>query len=305
LGGGIEIIIHDPVLGVVFYFIEPPQNGKGYQIVRDTGSCLNCHGTRRTESVPGLTVRSVPTDADGHLLLSLGTMRTDYRSPIEQRWAGYYVTGSSSLPHLGNRIFSASDHLKAEDTSPPIRSLEDKIDVSRYLRGTSDIVALMVLEHQCFIHNLFTNASMEFRRVRWLEESVSTDPASSRMGRIAEEKARVIVDAMLFKHEAAIGEGGVDGDDAFQEAFVSRFPKTKGGESLADFHLGSRLFKNRCSYMIHSQAFQALPQPVRTAVFRELRARLTGGSDCEWIPRSECERIMEILTETVPGFKDA
>jgi hypothetical protein len=300
LGGGFELIIHDDHLGAVFYFIEPEPGSQKLEIQRNTTSCLNCHATRRTESVPGLTVRSVPTDADGNLLLPLGSTRTDHRTPLPMRWAGYYVTGGSALPHLGNRTFTMTGGLLPDQPQETFKTVSGKIDVSRYLTDTSDIVALMVLEHQCLMHNLLINASMEFRRASWLEESTGSPQAAV----LAEAKAPGIADVMLFKDEAPIGDGGVDGSPAYQTAFTSRFPKTKAGDSLADFHLGNRLFKNRCSYMIHSKAFTSLPAPVKKAVFRELEQRLTSGNGCGWIPEGERKRILVILHETVPGFAD-
>ncbi|WAC18157.1 hypothetical protein OVA24_13010 [Luteolibacter sp. SL250] len=300
LGGGFELIIHDDHLGVVFYFIEPEPGGRKLEIQRNTTSCLNCHATRRTELVPGLTVRSVPTDADGNLLLPLGSTRTDHRTPLPKRWAGYYVTGGSALPHLGNRIFTPGGGLLPDQPPERLKTVSGKIDSSRYLTDTSDIVALMVLEHQCLIHNLLINASMELRRASWMEKASGGRQAVL----LAEAKARAIVDVMLFKDEAPMGDGGVDGAAGYQTSFTARFPKTKAGDSLADFHLGNRLFKNRCSYMIHSKAFISLPPAVKDAVFLELEKRLTSGNECGWIPEGERKRILEILHETVPGFAD-
>jgi hypothetical protein len=300
LGGGFEIIIHDDRLGAVFYFIEPERDGRRLEIERNTTACLNCHATRRTELVPGLTVRSVPTDADGNLLLSLGSTRTDHRTPLPKRWAGYYVTGGSTLPHLGNRTFSLEAGLLPDRPQEILRTVAGKVDTSRYLTDTSDIVALMVLEHQCLMHNLLINASMEYRRAEWLNKAKDLDQIT----RLAAEKAVGIVDVMLFKDEAPVGDGGVDGSPTFQNAFTARFPKTDDGDSLADFHLGNRLFKNRCSYMIHSKAFASLPTPLRKAVLHELKQRITSGNRCGWIPEGERLRILQILRETVPGFSE-
>jgi len=300
LGGGFEIIIHEPQIGMAFYFIERT-DGK-FHIQRDTSSCLNCHATRRTESIPGLTVRSVPTDENGNLLLNLGSTRTDHRTPIEKRWAGYHVTGGSSLPHLGNRFFTAETGLTEPTPSAPLADLKDRIDVSRYLRGTSDIVSLMVLEHQCLVHNLLTRVSMDYRHAMWRESTIGNNAGSTAPIDAVMPKIRELADAMLFRDEAPMGETGVDGTEEFQRDFTARFPKSKDGDSLADFHLGNRIFKNRCSYMIHSQAFNAMPVPVKIAVLREIRERLAGGKGCDWIAETERKRILGILAATVPDF---
>ncbi len=99
-GGKIEAIVEDPVLGPVFYLIGSGTDGD-LEIGRDLSTCLSCHGTAVTENVPGLQVRSVFADEDGHPLLAMGTSQVDHRTPIAERWGGYYVTGRSSLPHSG------------------------------------------------------------------------------------------------------------------------------------------------------------------------------------------------------------
>lgn len=299
LGGGFEIITHDDKLGAAFHFIEPTPGNRNLQIERNTTSCLNCHATRRTEGIPGLTIRSVPTDADGNLLLPLGSTRTNHTTPLPQRWGGYYVTGSSSLPHLGNRTYTLAGGLEQEQKPAPLKSVAGMVDASRYLADTSDIVALMILEHQCHMHNLLISAAMEYRMATF--EDTST--GGNRAAEVAIKKAPAIVDTMLFKGEAAIGDGGIDGAESFQASFSGRFPKTANDESLADFHLGNRVFKNRCSYMIYSRAFRSLPLVVKKAVFKELQKRLISGDACGWIPEIERGRILNILHETVPGFE--
>jgi len=301
-GGAIEIAIHDAALGTVFYLIDLNVGDRPQVITRNTSACLSCHASGRTESIPGVLVRSVRPDASGHLLLHLGTDLIDASSPIPTRWGGYYVTGHSSLPHLGNRVFDESGKT-AEDTRQ-LRTLEGTIDTSRYLRNTSDIVSLMVLEHQCRVHNLLVAASMEYRRTQWFHESLgsSKGPGDGRLPKLADSLAAKITDAMLFKDEAPMGDAGVDGDPLFQDTFGKRFPKTKDGISLADFQLSSRLFKHRCSYMIYSQVFANLPLPVKSAVFARLHEVLEGNQDFPEIKTAERGKLVRILKETVPDY---
>jgi hypothetical protein len=166
----------------------------------------------------------------------------------------------------------------------------------------------MVLEHQCDLHNRMTAAAMRYRRTHWLGRLLDkdSDPDKETAGRLADEDAKELVDHLLFKDEAEIGEG-VEGDEAFQNAFTRQFPKTREGDSLADFHLGSRLFKNRCSYMIYSQAFAQLPARVRSATLKRLRAVLDGAEAQEefaYIKEPERKRISAILKETLPAFSN-
>lgn len=304
-GGMMEVALHDPLLGVVFYLVDL-QNPTTLPLVhRETGDCLSCHGTARTEDVPGVLVRSVFPDADGRPMLAFGSSQVDASTPLASRWGGYYVTGHSSLPHFGNRVFREEDEVPVAELTT-LENVTETIDASRYPRTTSDIVALMVLEHQCDLNNRMTAAAMRYRRTYWLGKlfDKSSDPDLATAGKLADEDAKEIVDRLLFKNEASIGDG-VEGDEAFQNAFTKRFPRTANGDSLADFHLASHLFKNRCSYMVYSQAFAQLPERVKSATIKRLRAVLDGAEAQEefaYLKEPERQRISAILRETLPAF---
>jgi hypothetical protein len=306
-GGDVEVITHDPQLGAVFYLISPGDTNAPPQIRRDTSSCLSCHGTGRTEHAPGVLIRSVFPDENGHPILPLGTFDVDATTPIPERWGGYYVSGRSSLPHLGNRTFSPTTRRQMPDTAIQLATLRDTIPTRRYPRETSDIVALMVLEHQCRVYNLISSATLQYRRFAWLQKALhpNSDATDGEAGRIADQAATKIVEALLFVNEADLGDG-IEGDPAFQEAFTKRFPKTKSGKSLADFHLQSRLFKNRCSYMLYSNVFASAPPRLQSAILQQLRQVLTSQKPpAQFSPlaTSERKRILEILEETLPAWK--
>ncbi|MFC7336688.1 hypothetical protein ACFQY0_05835 [Haloferula chungangensis] len=302
-GGEIEVIAEDPVLGPIFYLIDL-DHASGFEVMRDTNDCMSCHGTTRTENVPGLVVRSVFPDESGHSLLHLGTTAVTHSTPIELRWGGYYVTGNSAFPHLGNRTYVDEASTKPEHQS--LVDLSDRIDPRKYLRKTSDVVALVVIEHQCRMHNLLTAASMRYRRAQFLGRVIDPEgnPDDGQAGRIADQMAERVVDELLFKDEADLGDG-LEGDGAFQRDFEAAYPRTKSGDSLADFKLYRRIFKNPCSYMIYSKPFRALPARVKKAVLARLRLALSD-EDREVAPHlkvSEKERIREILDETLPEWK--
>ncbi len=306
-GGNIEVIIHDELLGSVYYIIEPGESNHVPNITRDTSGCLSCHGTARTESVPGVLVRSVFPDDQGQPLLSLGAFQSDHTSPLRERWGGYYVTGRSSLPHLGNQTYKESSVREFPTESPELTTLAGKIDVTRYPRATSDIVALMVLEHQCLVQNQLNSAAMNYRRIHWLQKSFDPagDPDAGAAGRHADESARKIVDLLLFENEADLGESGIEGDPAFQEAFTQRFPHTQSGRSLADFQLNDRIFKYRCSYMVYSKTFECLPERVKSAIIRQLHHVCESDpapGNHPKIKSSERRKIAGILAETLPAW---
>jgi len=301
-GGSIEVAIQDPVLGPVFYLINSNKSGAGIVIERDINNCIQCHGTGRTEHVPGLLVRSVFPDEKGHPLFALGSGDINHESPISERWGGYYVTGGTSLPHFGNRTY-----IENEEPLPQIHHREDLRDIlstERYLRPTSDIVALMVLEHQCHMHNLLTAASVQYRRSAYMTRAFdpAANPDKGSAGRIAESAADKIVACIFFENEADPGED-LTGDEDFQTAFTARFPKSKSGDSLADFRLHGRIFKFPCSYMIYSAAFDGLPVTVKRLVVEKMREAIDGnGPQGERLQASTRKKIQTILTETWPEW---
>ncbi|WP_367873598.1 hypothetical protein [Luteolibacter sp. Populi] len=299
--GAIEVIVQDPLLGDVFYVIEPGP-ADGLKIERDTSLCLSCHGTTRTEGIPGVQVRSVFPNAEGHPLLAMGTSHVNHDTPLAERWGGYYVTGRSSEPHLGNRTFTEGGDGQPKPSD--LHDLRGVIDVSKYPRPTSDIVALMVLEHQCRMHNLLNAAALQYRRAFYIGRAIDpdADPDQGSAGRVADGMAAKIVECLFFKDEAQPGDDLVGGED-FQTSFSARYPKTKAGDSLAEFHLYDRLFKNRCSYMIYSRAFQGLPVRVKQAVISGMKKVLSGeDTSFAYLKESERKRIEGILGETVGGW---
>ena len=134
----------------------------------------------------------------------------DHYKPIEERWGGWYVTGKKvPARHMGNYPLIVP---KGITTPPPARvSLEGQFDLDGYLTPYSDIVALMVLEHQAHFSNLVTRATWETK----LGETL----------RIA-EAADALADYMLFVDEAKIPSRGIEGSSGFAEKFSA--PRTKG-----------------------------------------------------------------------------
>jgi hypothetical protein len=302
-GGDIEVIVQDPQLGPVYYLIEA-NHPEGLKIERDLTTCISCHATSNTENVPGMLIRSVFPDEDGRPLLAMGTQLVDHETPLSERWGGYYVTGQSSLPHFGNQFFSVS--ITPEPKPSHQTDLASALDVSKYLRSTSDIVALLILEHQCKMHNLLNAAAMNYRRALFLNQILNPDskPDSGSAGIVAESMAEKIVDCLFFKGEADSGED-LEGNVDFQKTFEARFPRTKDGRSLADFKLYQRVFKYRCSYMVYSEAFKNLPAQVKRTVLKKMHSALSGNDPAYgWLRASENQKVDAILAETLPEWKE-
>lgn len=278
--GLIEIVAQDPVLGSVFYSIHqtPVPNTS---LARDS-QCLRCHLSWDTLGVPGLTVlttfprKSEDDYANGGVV--------DHYRPIEERWGGWFVTGKKvPARHMGNFPLIMP---KPIDTPPAARvSLQGQLDLSGYLTPYSDIVALMVLDHQAHFSNLVTRATWEAR----LGEPM----------RVA-EAAQTLADYILFVDEAKI-DGGIEGSSGFAEKFVAAGPKDAKGRSLRELDLKTRLLKYPVSYMIYSEAFRNMPAAARNLVMGHidgvLSGEISGPKYAHLTPQLRTE-IREILKQT-------
>jgi hypothetical protein len=107
------------------------------------------------------------------------------------------------------------------------------------------------------------------------------------------------VDYMLFVDEAPLD--GITGTSGFAERFGALGPRDSKGRSLRDLDLQRRLFRYPCSYMVYSEAFEALPEAARTAVYARLLHVLTGkdtSSRYQKLTSPDRQAILEILRET-------
>lgn len=315
-GDVVEVSTVDPQQGAIFYTLKQ-QMSESPRFVRDRGNCLICHASSRTKNVPGHLVRSVYPSRDGQPHFGLGTITTDHRTPFERRFGGWYVTGThGSMRHLGNAI--AEDNRKDPIDPEPganLKSLTRLFRTSAYLQPTSDLVALMTLEHQSQMHNLITAASYETRRAMHHDSVMNEalkrpdDYVSDSTGRRINSAADKLVEYMLFTDEYRL-TSPVAGVSGFAQNFTSRGPRDSKGRSLRDFDLQTRLFRYPCSFLIYSEAFDALPEPMLDTVYHRLISVLTQSSDVSvdedrFRPLSTFDRIAirEILTETKPEFR--
>ena len=308
-GDVLELASTDDNQGAIFYSVKQRQNGDP-KFVRDRGQCLTCHANTRTQNVPGYLIRSVYVDRAGHPILGSGTFTTDHTSPFDERWGGWYVTGKhGDMRHMGNTIFT-------EDEKPDLESganreeLSDKISTKPYLTPHSDIVALMVMEHQTQMHNAITAANFETRSA--LHQSYQMNELLEREKDFISESAQRRISAVantLLSYLLMCDEypltSAVEGTSDFTQTFRERGIKDSCGRSLRDFDLQSRLFKYPCSYLIYSTAFDALPAEVRSLTIERMLNVLEGRDKSEKFahltPQMRAD-ILQILRETKPGL---
>lgn len=310
-GDLIELSAVDPQLGPVFYTVEQRRRERP-RILRDETQCLTCHSTSKTQGVPGYLVRSVFAGPDGQPLYGLGTTTTDHKTPLKDRFGGWYVTGQhGEMRHRGNS-FARNDPRQPLDLEAGANqaTVPAAARVERYPRPGSDLVPLMVLEHQSQMHNFITAAQYETRQAIAYQETMNKAlerPAGQRSEsttRRIHAAAEQLVRCLLFADEYPL-TSPITGSSDFAKEFAELGPSDSRGRSLRQFDLQTRLLKFPCSYLIYSEAFSQLPEEVRGRIGERLEQILTAATPERGFEHLTPElrvAIREILQETKPGL---
>ena len=275
-GGLIEIIANDRRGGIVFYTLDNKAPGTPH-LQEESVRCVVCHGMINTVT-PGWIVANITAVADGTPQIINPAHPfdlTDQTRPFEDRWGGWYVTGKTeNMHHLGN--ITAPDPAKPFDLPEgrTLASLSGRFDPAHALKPSSDIVALMTLEHQTgFINRLFAMNA-----------------------RYSDAALEDMVTYMTFGNEEPL-PGPIAGDSGFAADFAKRGPSDSKGRSLRSFDLATRLFRYPLSYMVYSTAFGALKADIRDKLYRRLydvlKAKGADGADA-----------IAILAATKQGLPD-
>ena len=296
-GTVLELAAHDPRQGVIFYTLDQTAT-ETPRFTRNDG-CLACHLSWTTLGVPGLfvfSIQNVPDDKNSYA----NGFASDHRSTFDNRWGGWYVTGSlGSIMHIGNKPVSTANTL---DTVKPERhevtSLDTLFDTTGYASPHSDVAALMVLEHQTHMIN-------EIIHMGWEARLAAADPRADSPKRL-QQAATDLVDYLLFVYEVPL-PNKVRGSSGFTETFAALGPSDSKGRSLRQLDLDRRLLRYPCSYLIYSEAFDALPDTAKSLVYRRLWQVLSGQDrDKKYNALSAADRqaILEILRATKKGLPD-
>lgn len=289
----IEVTALDATQGVHFYSVPQTRQSKP-QFVRRNADCLQCHLLPQTHGVPGVLTMSVLPLSDNKNDYAQG-WDVDHRTPIEDRWGGWYVTGAQvPAKHLGNvPVLHVPKSYVRADAAPKLATASDAFDATAYLTPHSDVVALMVLNHQTRMMNLLT-------RLGWQSRIAAHDAKGGAPPPHVRDTARELVDYMLFVDEAPL-PSPIRGASAFTKEFPTRGPRDSKGRSLRDLDLTRRLLRYPCSYMIYTEAFDALPAATKGFVYEQMWAILSGtAKDGDYSRLSPADRraIIEILRET-------
>jgi hypothetical protein len=320
-----EIAAVDDRLGVVFYgFHNRPEASP--LMDREGGRCLTCHDTYSMMGggVPRVMVMSAPVDdpSDTRAKGSAAT-EVDDRTAIAERWGGWYLSGwylpgkdGKPVAHFGNLPLRSESAVDEGATIRSLLSTRDNrgnvagyIDTDAYLSDKSDVVALLVLEHQTLVQNLITRVLFKVHQVLPTQAGRSRAPKSwNELGPQKQAELKPVIEplvrAMLFADAAPLA-GQVVTSSGFSERFARRGPSDAEGRSLRDLQLERQLFRHRLSYMIYTDSYKALPpyarEYVESRIVEVLKGRDTTGLSEALDPEERAE-ISAILAATLPRF---
>jgi hypothetical protein len=323
-GKAIEIVSFDARQGAIFYLLDEHKVDKpAFQ--RAELDCTQCHIAAGTRGVPGVLLRSVYANPSGTLIPGAPTYITDQDSPVVERWGGWYVSGKpgdATLSMANAAVADSATAATAVQNDPSARKLAPLLgaqsyQAADYLIPNSDAVALLVLAHQTQMHNLITLTNYKTRIALYNLSKQAADgaipavaagaalPDASR--RQFERPAEQLLRYLLFANEAPLSALDPQSLVAspFAKEFAARGPRDSQGRSLRDFDLKQRIFRYPCSYLIYSDAFDAIPEPAKSYVYHRLLQILTGQDQSDDFGRLSAQdrrAVLEIVLETKPGL---
>jgi hypothetical protein len=315
--GLLEISTMDAALGAVFYTMDNKPEGPAH-LERETLRCLACHDTFSLTGggIPVFLFLSAYENEGGKVVTNTVAKASTDETPLADRWGGWYVTGKDGgMQHLGNILPSA--------TAQPVRlsqvphgsldTLSGLFDTRPYMSDKSDIVALLVLDHQVYIHNLIVHANYKSRMLLEKETPGSSSAPTAWDGLSPSERKAFasllepLVRGMLLVDAARL-TGPISGNSGFSEHFTALGPRDRLGRSLRDLDLKTRLFKYPLSFLIYSEGFDHLPRGAKDYVYGRLGEILSGrdtSATYSYLSAQDRQAILEILTATKPDFANA
>ena len=293
----LELAVHDPQQGVVFYTID--QKADTPVVTRRT-SCLSCHVSATTLGVPGMIARSNTVAEDGTLVPQTGSQNVSHQTPHPDRWGGWFVTSEDAAPpyaqmaHRGNITFSGRGNTSNQVFVDWLNASPQSLG---YPLPSSDIVSLLVFDHQMHAINLLT-------RLNWESRVAASDGEVNPAGGAVRGLVNELADYLLFADEAP-PLAPLTPPPAFAASLEARTPKDRHGRSFGQLDAVNRLLRYPCSFMVYSEAFDGLPKPVRAAVYSRMLDVLSGHEARAARVRvtpADSRAILEILKDTKPDF---
>jgi hypothetical protein len=308
----LEIATMDAELGPVFYALsnESPER---VSITRESSRCLTCHDTwgMAGGGVPRFLFLSTLVDVNGEGLDGKAGIDTTDQTPIEDRWAGWYVTGQHGTQrHLGNILAEPGDDVSNLDSlrRENIDTLRNLFDTAPYLTDKSDIVALLVFEHQAHVGGFITRANFKSRTLLARKGLDASRVPWSSLPQDVQKSLRAMLEplvrAMLFASAATVTHK-ISSTSGFDTWFEAQGPRDPKGRSLRELDLRNRVFEYPLSYLIYSGGFDGLPQCDKEYIYSRFAEILSGrdtSATFSHLSAGERQDLLEILASTKPEF---
>lgn len=294
-GGRLELVAVDGEMGPVFQIFG--RGAGSIPEVERTDRCMNCHAGNPMYRLPGFFTESVIPSASGGSLDGFKRDMVGHTVPLTERFGGWHITGAHERDFPLANLMGRSINGKVDKIKNPPGS---QFNWDTYPVETSDLLNHLIHEHQLAFHNLVTLAVYRTREVM----DAGKGNVRNADIPILNDLARQMVRYILFANEAKLPSGGVKPAKEYEQDFLSRKIAAKNGASLRDLDLRSRLFKHRCSYLIYTPSFQALPPVFKDRVMAGLRSALSdqGLPEFAYMPLPERQAIRAILRDTLPGL---
>ncbi len=300
----LEVLTIDAQRGPVFFAVRnvigaPPA------FEREALRCMVCHDSAATRpgGHPKVMLLSSPVAGQVNPPLRIGPAEVTHATALEDRWGGWFVTGSLGAQlHVGNLPLEAvtEPELLGIHNRSNLPGLASHLDTRPYLTDKSDVVALLVLEHQASVQNLLTRLRYE---ASVLPSAVAA-PRWSAVDRPAQAVLQPTLDALAaaltFQDERRL-LGRIAGNAGFEAAYMASGPFDGQGRSLRQLDLRRRLYRHPLSPLVHSAQFDALPVAARDYLYGRIAATLREASgDAEL--DADRRAALEILAQTSPGY---
>lgn len=258
---------------------DTPERRHRAPLFQRTESCLACHVAETTRHVPGYLLRSMFTNPEGKP--ESGLPLVDHTTPYDQRWGGWYVSGEQLPPrHRGNLTTAAARQIYETGlTAVPLATGQMSQATMRHLQSTSDVVALLVHDHQTRFQTLLTRLRYEHE----LERPLDTLPD--------------FVRTLVLWDESPLPQP-VAGREDYRAWFESAGPADF--RPLRQLDLRTRLLRQPLSWLVSTPQFQQLPAPLRQAIHVAALRLVTAASDPPATWSADDRRLL--TEELLPRF---
>jgi hypothetical protein len=258
-----------------------------------------------------LVLRSVFADAGGDPIPSAGEVTVSVRTPLAERWGGWYVTGEVVVAHRGNGTAerdAAGGWRVGSRAAADLQAFAAEFRVADYPASTSDVGALLALEQQATVHNLLVRAMLQTRFLlendRAMQAMLGEEGLREATRDLLDDLAAEIVAALLLGGEVTVPAGSVRAEPRFAAEFAAQWPQAEDGVRVGELVGAPRTFTLPLSPMVHAPAFARLPDELRSLVLRRLRralqlGRTPRGVEIDAVQRAALDRH---LRATLAGY---